>query len=284
MSAAPHVLDVTDATFPQAVLEESRKRPVIVDFWAPWCGPCRALSPVLEKLAAKGEGRFVLAKVNTDENPRFAGEFGVRGIPAVFAVSDGEVVDAFTGALPEPQVRAFLNKVAPSPTDALATGALAALRAKNDAAAARLLAELRSHGPADIRAAVGFAVLAARAGNKEEARSLLAALPATVPADWASLAAEARLVAETDGDLEAAVAAVAAAPDDVDARLRLSSLLFAQGKAEACLETLLAGLSPNKGPRRDDLRKRLVELFDLLGPRTPLVEAARSRLAALWFS
>ena len=122
--SGPHVLDVTDATFKAAVLDESNQRTVIVDFWAPWCGPCRALSPVLERLAAEGEGRFVVAKVNTDDNPRFAGEFGVRGIPAVFAVKGGEVVDSFTGALPEPSVRMFLDKAAPSPIEGMARAGL----------------------------------------------------------------------------------------------------------------------------------------------------------------
>jgi putative thioredoxin len=282
--ASPHVVDVTDASFPTAVLEESRKRPVIVDFWAPWCGPCRALSPVLEKLADKGEGRFLIAKVNTDDNPRFAGEFGVRGIPAVFAVKDGEVVDAFTGALPEPQVRAFLNKIAPSPGDALATGARAALLGKNDGVATRLLAELRAVAPADVRGAVGLAVVAARAGRKDEARSLLPAPSTAVPAEWTNFVAEARLLVEVDGDVDAARAAVEAAPTDVDAVLRLGGLLFAQGQTEAAFDALLAGLSHVKGARRDDLRKRLVDLFEVAGPRTPVVEAARSRLAALWFS
>jgi len=281
---ASHVLDVTDATFSRAVLEESRKRPVIVDFWAPWCGPCRALSPVLEKLAAQGEGRFVVAKVNTDENPRFAGEFGVRGIPAVFAVKDGEVVDAFTGALPEPQVRAFLNKVAPAPGDALATGARAALLAKNDASAARLLQQLRAVAPADVRAAIGLAVVAARAGNKDEARALLAGLPATLPADWVALIAEARLLVELEGDLDGARAAVARDPADVDAVLQLGGLLFAQGQSAQAFDALLAGVAKVKGTRRDELRKKLVELFDVVGAREPVVEAARSRLAALWFA
>ncbi len=288
--AAPHVLDVTDASFPTAVLEESRKRPVIVDFWAPWCGPCRALSPVLEKLAAQGEGRFVIAKVNTDENPRFAGEFGVRGIPAVFAVKDGEVVDAFTGALPEPQVRAFLNKVAPSPADALATGALAALQAKNDGAAARLLAQLVAVAPKDLRGLVGLAVVAARAGRPDEARAHLDAVTTAtaggaLPPALQPLVAEARLLLQTaGGDLAAARAAVERSPDDVDAVLQLGALLFAAGDTAGCFDALLGALGKVKGPRRDDLRKRLVELFDVAGARTPVVEAARSRLAALWFS
>jgi putative thioredoxin len=280
---APHVIDVTDATFPSAVLEESKKRPVIVDFWAPWCGPCRALSPVLEKLAEKGDGRFVVAKVNTDDNPRFAGEFGVRGIPAVFAVKDGEVVDAFTGALPEPQVRAFLNKVAPSPGDALATGALAALRAKNDGTAGRLLQQLRTVAPADARGPIGLAVVAARAGNKDEARALLGSV-AVVPSDWTNLVAEARLLIDVDGDADAARAAVAAAPDDVDAVLKLGALLFARGQTTEAFDALLAGVGRVKGPRRDDLRRRLVELFDVVGPREPVVEDARKRLSALWFA
>jgi len=200
-------------------------------------------------------------------------------------VKDGEVVDAFTGALPEPQVRAFLNKVAPVPGEALAIGALAALRAKNDAAAARLFTELRALLPDDVRAAVGLAVVAARAGRKDEARALLASVvAASVTPELAPLLAEARLLVDTDGDVDTARAAVAADPADVDAVLRLGALLFAAGQTAACFDALLAGLAVTKGARRDDLRRKLVELFDIAGARTPPVEAARARLAALWFS
>jgi putative thioredoxin len=284
MAHAAHVIDVTDATFPAAVLEESRRRTVVVDFWAPWCGPCRSLSPVLEKLAAEGDGRFVVAKVNTDENSRFAGEFGVRGIPAVFAVKDGEVVDAFTGALPEGQVRAFLDKVAPSPTDAAAGEGLALLARREDVAARACFDAVRAASPTDPRALLGLAVIAARGGDHDGARALLEAV-ATVPPKLQALAIEVRTLLQAGGgDVESARAAVAKDPTDVDAALALSALVYASGDAAGAFEALLSCLAKVKGPRRDELRRRIVELFDVVGARTPAVEDARKRLAALWFS
>jgi putative thioredoxin len=209
-----NVIDVTDATFKAAVLDESNERTVIVDFWAPWCGPCRALSPVLERLAAEGEGRFVVAKVNTDDNPRFAGEFGVRGIPAVFAVKGGEVVDSFTGALPEPSVRMFLDKVAPSPIEGMARAGLSMLSARKDDAAAKAFDSVRAIKPTDPRALLGLAVIAARAGRNDDARALLASV-ATIPPTLAPLAAEVRTRLDAV-DVDSARAAVAAAPDNVE--------------------------------------------------------------------
>lgn len=282
--ASTHVIDVTDGTFPAAVLEESRRRTVVVDFWAPWCGPCRSLSPVLEKLAAEGDGRFVVAKVNTDENSRFAGEFGVRGIPAVFAVKDGEVVDAFTGALPEAAVRQFLDKVAPSPTDAAAHAGLASLAARDDVAAKASFDDVLARSPNDSRALLGLAVIAARAGDADGARALLAKV-AQVPPRLAALATEAKtLIDAGGGDVDAARAAVEADPSDVDAALRLSALVFAAGDHARAFSALLDCLAKVKGPRRDELRRRLLELFDVVGARAPVVEEARKRLAALWFS
>lgn len=282
--SSPNVIDVTDATFKAAVLDASAEKTVIVDFWAPWCGPCRALSPVLEKLARDGEGRFIIAKVNTDENPRFAGEFGVRGIPAVFAVKGGEVVDSFTGALPEPSVRMFLDKVAPSPVEGMARAGLAMLTARKDDAAAKAFESVRALKPTDPRALLGLAVVAARAGRVDDAQALLASV-ATVPPALAALAAEVRTRVEAgSGDVDSARAAVAKDPDNVDAIIALGARLFGAGDVAGCFEALLQGVQRVKGPTRDDLRKKLVELFDVAGPRTPVVEDARKRLAALWFA
>lgn len=282
--SSPNVIDVTDATFKAAVLDASAEKTVIVDFWAPWCGPCRALSPVLEKLARDGEGRFIIAKVNTDENPRFAGEFGVRGIPAVFAVKGGEVVDSFTGALPEPSVRMFLDKVAPSPVEGMARAGLAMLTARKDDAAAKAFESVRALKPTDPRALLGLAVVAARAGRVDDAQALLASV-ATVPPALAALAAEVRTRVEAgSGDVDSARAAVAKDPDNVDAIIALGARLFGAGDVAGCFEALLQGVQRVKGPTRDDLRKKLVELFDVAGPRTPVVEEARKRLAALWFA
>jgi len=282
--SSPNVIDVTDATFKAAVLDASATRTVIVDFWAPWCGPCRALSPVLEKLAKDGDGRFIIAKVNTDENPRFAGEFGVRGIPAVFAVKGGEVIDSFTGALPEPSVRMFLDKVAPSPVEGMARAGLAMLTARKDDAAAKAFETVRASKPDDPRALLGLAVVAARAGRIDDAQRLLGSV-ATVPPALAPLAAEVRTRLDAgSGDVDSARAAVAKDPDNVEAIVALGARLFAAGDVPGCFDALLQGVQRVKGPSRDELRKKLVELFDVAGARTPVVEEARKRLAALWFA
>ena len=136
---AANVIEVGMENFREVVLEGSKKAPVVVDFWAPWCAPCRALTPVLEKLAREYDGKFTLAKINSDQNQQLAAEFGVRGIPAVKAVVDGQLVDEFTGALPESQVRAFLERVVPSSAELVRKQALERMASGDDVQALELL-------------------------------------------------------------------------------------------------------------------------------------------------
>jgi putative thioredoxin len=280
-----HVIDVTDATFDSQILAESARRVVVVDFWAPWCGPCRALSPVLDRLAEQAGGRFLLAKVNTDDNPAFAGQLGVRGIPAVFALKDGRVIDSFVGALPEAQVRAFLDRVAPSPAEDAARALVAMLAegAADPAKVERAVAAAEAVGRTDGRLAVARAWLAARGGRLGEARELLD--DCDVPAAVAGPAAQVRaLIDAGSGDARDLEATIAADPSAVQARIQLAGLRYAAGAPQAAFDVLLDGLARAKGGDRDALRKKLVSLFDAVGARDPIVEAARSRLAALWFS
>jgi putative thioredoxin len=175
--------DVTDATFPEAVIARSHQVPVVVDLWAPWCGPCKTLGPIIERAVAATEGDVELVKVNVDENPQVAGQFQVQSIPAVYAMRDGKVVDGFIGALPEAQVTAFVNGLAPQPSEA------DLLVQAGDEASLRKALGL---DPGHVGAVSGLARLAIDQGDAEGALELLGRVPET--SDTRALAAEARLI------------------------------------------------------------------------------------------
>ncbi len=284
MATGANVVEVDDASFEERVLAESKTRPVVVDFWAPWCAPCRALGPVLERLAGEGNGRFVVAKVNTDENPAWAKTFGVRGIPAVFAVKDGEVVDQFTGAQPEPMVRKFLDGVAPDPTEKLVRTALAALQAKGFETARRAFQKVLELDKDSAAGHLGTALFLARDGDADGARAHLAAA-GDAPAALAGLAFQVQNALDAsvvEVDVDAERRALADAPDAARAQ-RLAGALFSRDQADDAFGVLLDGIKRIKGPDRDDLRKAMVTGFDAIG-RSDVVERWRKELAAVWFS
>ncbi|MEX1158268.1 MAG: thioredoxin, partial [Thermomicrobiales bacterium] len=157
MATEQQALDVTDATFQSAVIEESKTRPVVVDFWAPWCGPCRILSPIIEKVAGEFEGDVVLTKLNVDENQQASAQYRVQGIPAVKAFRDGRVVNEFTGALPEPQVRAFFQSLAPTAADRASDEAEELLTGGDIAGAEARFREILAEVSDDPKAVIGLA-------------------------------------------------------------------------------------------------------------------------------
>jgi putative thioredoxin len=246
--------DVGEADFEQRVVERSREVPVIVDFWAAWCGPCRTLTPVLEREVAAREGSVELAKVDVDANQRLAARFHVQGIPAVKAFRDGEVAAEFTGALPPAEVARFLDELVPSEADELAARGLAA----GDEDALRRALELE---PGRADAAVALARLLLARGELAEARELVEPLAV---ADFAAGGIAARLALSESGDApEAAFAALA------------------DGDHERALELLQEELAATNDPeRRDLLRRVMVGLFAELGPQSELAARHRRRLAA----
>jgi putative thioredoxin len=276
-------MDVTDATFERDVLRASRTLPVVVDFWAPWCAPCRALKPVLEKLAAEHEGEFVLAKMNTDENPQTAARFGIRGIPAVKAFRDGTVAGEFTGAVPESAARAFLKEILPTSGEKLRQAAAAALAAGDaDAAEARLREALQAD-PGLHPARVDLAELLVAREAWGDADAALSEVPeherderaqrlASRIALWRA-ARELPSAAELRPQLERA-------PGDPAPRLRLAERLAADGEFEAALEELLEVVRADRGPARETARRTMLQVFTLAAADPALVGRYRRLLAS----
>ena len=279
-----HAVDVSNRNFEQDVITASHSVPVVVDFWAPWCGPCRALTPVLEKLAGEYEGRFILAKVNSDENQELAMRYGVRGIPNVKAFVDGQLADEFTGALPESAVREFIESLLPSPAEPLRQEALAA-NARGDAARAEeLLRRAIQLDPRNEAARLDLIELLTAIDNFTEAQRLLDDIAEPARDSVRVEALRARLIlAGSRGSADKATleARIATDADDLEARLELANLLALQADYRPAMTQLLEIVRRDRGFRDDAGRKTLVALFNLLGPDHELVREFRRELAAL---
>jgi putative thioredoxin len=237
---------------------------VVVDFWAPWCGPCKSLKPVLEKLAAEYGGKFLLAKINSDDNQELAARYGVRGIPSVKAFINGEPVDEFSGALPEAEVRAFLDRLIPSRVEELRMQA-AELRAAGDLSAAlQNLAEASKIDPAHTGVRLDAAEIMLDLNEADEAQRLMASVPDDADPRVPQLKARLQFMGAAGEDVAALTAQVAANENDLAARLKLANLLVAAGQYEAGMDQLLEIVQRDRGFEDDIGRKTLLAVFTLL--------------------
>jgi putative thioredoxin len=269
MADSPNILTVTADNFQSIVLDGSFDRPVLVDFWADWCAPCRMLMPILAKLAEEYRGRFILAKVNTEEQQALAAEFGIRSLPTVQLFKSGRPVDQFMGALPEGQIREFLDRHIPRASDGLLAQAQGLMAAGDLAGARTLIDRARAQDPENARLALAELQLMAARGEIAEAQSAIDRLPIELASEPEVLALRGQLRfatalegAPTEADL---IARLSSEPNDSLSRYQLAAHQVIRGDYEAALENLLTLMKRDRGFQEDAGRKGMLAVFDLLG-------------------
>src|SRR5258706_2118483 len=293
-AAAAAVKDVTTASFMAEVVDASFDQPVIVDFWAPWCGPCKQLGPILEKVVRGANGAVRMVKLNIDENPEIAQQMRIQSIPAVYAFKEGRPVDGFVGALPESQVRQFVERLGgggggPSPVDEALAMAKEAVQTGDHASAVALYSQILQHEPEHIEALGGLARALVARGELDKAQQALARVPkesanhADIVAARAALelAEQAQKAMGSAGKLRARLEQN---PDDHEARLELATALFGSGDREAAVDELLNLYKRDRNWDEQAARKQLLKFFEVMGPTDPLTLSGRRRLSSVMFS
>ncbi len=287
------VKDSDTQHFQADVIDASRETPVIVDFWAPWCGPCKQLGPMLERAVKAARGKVRLVKVNVDENPQLAQALRIQSIPAVYAFDRGAPVDGFVGALPESQIKAFVERLAgasgPSPVDEALARAGEALEAKDFGTASALYSQILAHEPDNADAIAGLARCYLAAGEIDRAKTTLAKAGdgakdnAAIKSVRAAIAL-AEEAAGSAGERAAFEARLARDPNDHEARFGLALALIATGDREGAVDQLIELLRRDRKWNDEAARKKLVELFDAFGASDPLTVEARRRMSTILFS
>jgi putative thioredoxin len=293
-AAAAPVADVTTASFMAEVVDASFEQPVIVDFWAPWCGPCKQLGPALEKAVKEANGAVRMVKINIDEDPELAQQMRIQSIPAVYAFRNGRPVDGFVGAVPESQLKQFVKRIAgpdaaPSPIEQALEMAKEAMAQGDAATAATVYAEILQRHPDNLDAMAGAARALVALKDYAQAREVLERVPANQQNHAEVAAARAALELAEAGEKAAGAtgeyrARLAKNANDHQARLDLASALFASDEREAAVDELLELFKRDREWNEQAARKQLVKLFEAMGPTDPLTLSGRRRLSSLMFS
>jgi putative thioredoxin len=293
-AAAAAVSDVSTANFMAEVVDASFDTPVIVDFWAPWCGPCKQLGPILERVVRGANGAVRMVKLNIDENPEIAQQMRIQSIPAVYAFKDGRPVDGFVGAVPESQIKQFVERLGggrggPSPIDEALAMAQEAAQNGDQASAGALYAQILQHEPEHPEAIGGMAKSLIARGDLAAARQALDGAPKEIASHAEIAAARAALelaeqAQKAMGESGELRARIDKDPDDHDARLELATALFGSGDREAAVDELLTLFKRDREWNEQAARKQLVKFFEAMGPTDPLTVSSRRRLSSLMFS